>query len=486
MTLISNSKLIQLLLNFSREEYISLGKWLNSPWANSEKKLYDFHKILEKYLFSDKYLSVTKEALHRKLDKGRAYNKIVFNNMMTRFLQQTYVFLSHQQLRKENEVNAVLLGNALQEKKATKQYVKNARKIISNHERKPVKNWKTYLDIALVEEQLYFDKNSGDLPLDLVSSAHNFDASYALVQMRIYNMAYTYQYILNRNIGLHPDIDFLQKLKEKLNLVTVDLYYSRLSRSKGWDTTEVENFMKIFKKNIDNIAANDQEIFYSLIMSDLSFLCRKGYLNAYALLLEWFNFGISKKLLLQENQLSLIRFVNFVMIATLHGEQLYMDQAINDYLPLLNENIKEEVGVWAKAQILCSKGKPDESLELIDSATFKLPELQIVYRVVKMKSLLLKLEKDKTFQGTFLNYCDAFQQFMRRNEKYHEAKVASYSNFIKYTKVFAKYVLEKEDRDLESFKVSILNDIDAEENLEGKYWLYHKINTIQELESDRP
>ena len=100
-THIHPSKLTQSLQLLTPPEFKSLHKWLQSPWANPNKKLVELYRQLQKHHPDFTSRTLTKENLFAQLYPGKNYDDKWMRNIMAALCKQVDKFLVHERLEKE-------------------------------------------------------------------------------------------------------------------------------------------------------------------------------------------------------------------------------------------------------------------------------------------------------------------------------------------------------------------------------------------------
>ena len=95
------AKIIDILKNFSNEDYEKFADFIESDYFNKSYILRKFYKLLIKYSpdFSDPNLS--KKTLFQELYPGKPYNEIRMLNLLSGLYKLSEMFISTESFKKE-------------------------------------------------------------------------------------------------------------------------------------------------------------------------------------------------------------------------------------------------------------------------------------------------------------------------------------------------------------------------------------------------
>jgi len=477
MNKFTDSKLVKLLRLLDADEFKELGKWLASPWCNSNKKLYVFYQVIKPY--TPEYISpkLKKDIIFKKLYPGKPFESGPFNNLMREFVKSLEKFLIHRRLNKMPFQRQLLLKDEYLERKQTELFYSYSGRQLSGLNSKEIKTGEDYLYLHLLSEQLYFHPDKefqySTETESLRQANSNLDLYYAITKYRYLHEIKSRKPILENSESDLTDGAISTFLFPSVEHPIIDLYQIRLNRSEDWGLEDFQYFFSELSKKLEILPKREQQIFLFSGINDTVELNSQGESRALPRMLDLYKLGLKNKLLLIDGHLSKATYNNIVLVASILRDIPLLENFINEYTNFLPVSIQHQASTWAESQQLYSKGAYQECLDHLFNYNFKDPIYIIQAKVTLLKAFYDQFLQDQSYYKPLKSYCDAFKKYIYRNELYSKEKRGTYKSFIKYTLKIATAVFKKKNgkQKLEA----VMEKIEKDKNLFGRRWLKQKI-----------
>ncbi|MEO1263916.1 MAG: hypothetical protein AAFZ15_34240 [Bacteroidota bacterium] len=479
---LEKSKLYESLDVLNEVEWKSLGKWLDSPWCNSNKKLCDFYQLLNKNRHRKNKFD--KESIFKKLYPGKKYNNKIFNNLMREFVLQVERFLAAIDLLSDTVRFKDQLGQSYLLRKKLNLFNEISRSAIQLIEEKATKEWEDYLQLGIVHEKLYFQPDQ-DIryqpnPDNLIGAEKNLDLFYALGKFRILHEYAARKELLKYELKNEPEFKHLTFLKNELNHPAINLYFLKLSRNKNWGADEFIQFKESMLQNFSALPFREKKVFLLSAINDTVVLVSKGHTGFLNDMFELYKKGIEAELLIHEGFMTVTTFNNIVLVANNLLETAFVKGFISKYIDCLPEETKLEARLWSESQTLYSSGYSEKVIDHIGQYNFRHALYGVLSRGTLLKANYDVTLKDPSRKNLFLSYCDSFEQYMRRGHLFVPDRNEAYIRLAQYTKKLMNIALHKKGDKEEKLK-KLKARLEKEKNIFGKLWLLRKIDELKSI-----
>ena len=478
MESLKGSKLARFLRMLSQEDRSAFQKWLSSPWANTNKNLIHLYKHLLKHHFDFEKPQLSKSSIFKQLHKNKPYNNKVLNNLMTQCVRQIEKFLAHQVVANNQETQTALLREAFLQRKANVLFKESTRDFIHHLESNSTPTYEDHLKLATNYQRLY-DQPKGDFKYFsqealIQKASHHLDIFYALRKYKLWHEAKDRASILNKDksIGIPAKLqDFFQ---EQFDHPAIPLYQNRLSRTQKVDWNSFIDYKTLFFQSYSQLSPDLQQDFFIFCINDAILLSTQGHLEAFSAMLELYQFGLKKELLLVNQQITAITFNNILLLAAHQDQITFGETFAKNYQNKLPPEIQEEMQLWASAQIKYMKGLHSNCMDLIMNHKFQNPFVALQSRVTLLKANFEFTLENPDHNNRFQSYCLSSEKFILRNNWLSRERRNAYIRYIHYIK---KMITFRQKNLLTIEKLQKLKaEIDNESNLFGQPWLHKKID----------
>jgi hypothetical protein len=486
MSHLKDSNLAQLIRLLKPEEYKKLEAWLASPWANSNKKLLPFCRLLLQHAPAFDSDALKKERIFKKMYPGKSYNNKSLNNLITECTRQVESFLVHESILTENQQTDLLRQEMLKRENA-KAFGELSMKLIQGLENQPVLSADEHRQLALLYLDLYyqpFEHFRYHAENDLLGSINqHLDAYYALTKCKLWQEARDQSAIIRKNnnpafagTGVFTNPQLLEFFEQSIPNPAIKIYGQRLRRTAPINWEDFLEFQHLYDKHFDLLPPDLQRNFYFYCLNDLIRLDNLGFEQAVAETFKLYQIGLQRQLLFEHQQMSGVTYNNIIMAASYLDEVAFTENFIKTYTPYLLPERKEEAHTWASGQLAYMKQEYAAAQRILGNHKFKHDLFRIQSRITLLKTYYEDALSNKSNLDLFLSYCLSSEQFFSRGKFLVQAKNQSYIRLIQLMKRLATLALDKNTSAAKWKKLS--REIHAEKNLTGKNWLLKKITGL--------
>ncbi len=477
---LSPSKMARILAILTPEEFKSLGLWLQSPWANTNKKLVELYNILQKQYPDFDTKAMDKAQLFKKLYPGKAFDDKWMRNQMAAMCKQVEQFLVHQRLESDDTLSARLLGREYLERHEGEWHEKEMGELINKLEAKKAKETEDFLLLGQLHGELYERPQSIKLKssqASLLAADRYLDCFYGLHKWRCITELKERQLILLEGAPPTWNILHLEQQTQHLDIPVLDIYKERigLSRSlsmEGYIHLKTEVFTKF-----EYLSEKDKKLLlYYLINSAIS-LWLKGFVQIMGELLELYKTGIKEGLLINFGRLSETTFSNIVSMGNSLKQFDFTMKFVNEYSSKLPPGLQDDGKTWAMAHTFYKQNDFEETISLLSSHGFTNPHFSLLGKSLLVEAYFEACKNDDSYLLFLLDYSDALKKYIHRDHLLSEGRKTAFLNFVKYTIILLKKLVEKkwDEQWLEDFE----EQINREEFMQGKQWLLEKVGSIK-------
>jgi len=483
------------LSSLTAHELKELGKYVGSPFHNSNKTLIRFFNLLKKHHPDFVSRSLEIENAHRRLFPGKKYNAAVMRNLISEMIRLTEEYLAFINYRKDAIVVKKHLLEELGARNMEKLFEKNieeAFRILDNYELRDQSYYSNKYELESLRRGFYEFK----MPLGKSKQVHgilpdeieNLTYSFFITILREYFSLYNVQSQLNFEYGykffdeIMGHIEREKETYEKIPLIYI--LHTFLSLFKKGEKEELIPALKeMIDKNIGTMSKEDFNNFYIELYNYYKHKQSTGDKSygrkSFELIKEMLKKGIFIR---SGDTITAHSYTNIVHAAIRENELAWAEEFINKYknkLPLLH---KENAFLYNTAVINYMKGYPvsDEKQkeQYYDKALDCLARVKSedFYYMTRIKNLLLRIYYERSDFEHAKGLIVSYKQYLSKNKMIPNDLNRRYQNFINFTN---KLIKVRVDNDI--YESNILkNQIIESNNTEYKSWLIENLNKIEE------
>ena len=427
-----NSKLIDLLKTFEKEDWRWFRKFLLSPYFNSREELIPFCDYLRKQAPEFKEKTIRKEKVFKKLYPKEKYDEKKISYTMNFLLGQAELFLA----QREIELNSPLINNYLLKSLVNRQLDKHY-KFQSEKSIKKLVDYKTEsLDYYLLKYQkaeianIHFDnQNLRQFSHHLQATSDSLDQFYLINKIKYFCemlirsnvVKTTYRQTLENEIITFIENDNL--IKNKLISIYLEAYYILKKEDSEPHFEKLKFLLDDLKMRLPKL--EKQKLHLYGINYCIAQIKKNNKPQYYAeQCLNFYLAGIEQGFLLQKGYLTPWTFKNVVKLGLNLKKYDFIEDFIQKYHKKLEEEYQEDALHFNLADInYRRKNYQEAQIHLIQV------QFSDVFYTLGAKTMLLKIYFEINEGEALFALIASFSIYLRRNKKIAKDVREAYLNF---------------------------------------------------------
>lgn len=462
-------KLTELLRVLSSREIKNLGRFIHSPYFNTDEGIKKFFDVITASLPAIEKEAITKAGIYKKLYPGKKYDDLKLRHLSSRLYQLCIEFLTTElAVKKETVRNAGLLEE-FRKRGLQKEFLSLLGKTKQQMEETKVKQRQDYYSEYLInsEYNLFIEsQHKREQEPNLQKVSDSLDKFYLAGKLKLYCQVLSYRNMMNYeyNIALIEEIINYLRDKDFTAHPLIFSYYKAalmmLERENEQHFFELRDYLE---KNLHLLEKAEQE---NLLVLSKNYCIRRLNTGALLFVKELFKlyqleFGGEKK---EGYSLSPLTFKNVVAVGLKLNEFEWTKKFMEEHVGFLPQLHSEAVYSYNMAKYYFAQ----RDFSKVTGLLSKVEPVDIFLRI-DSRILLLKTYYEKKDELALHPLLLTLKSFIRRKTllSYHKN---SYLNFLA--------ALEKISAgdELPAGKQEILKkQVEQEKELVDKEWLLEKI-----------
>ena len=457
----------------SEEELKSFGHWLRSPWCNSNKNLVTLFEKLKKYYPAFDNRKLTKEKLAGLVLPKSKFSEKRINNLLSEAFLAAKKFMVFQSLNQKEGLRQNLLLQEFRRRNLDDWSFRESEKEILRLETKKTKEWEDYLDLFLLNRQLYLhprQKVSGDIVLKM---GKQIDLLYLLEKASLINdKIFRNRILKHENYDLDRELDLWKSGAEGIDHPALNFYKKRFEFTSENILEKHLELRELFFQNYESLNKLEQRIHLLSLTNDAAYLRKKGQLNMREIL-AIYKFGFQTNILPVEGNLTTNTFASIITMSNALKDFEFSKSFCDTYSQYLPEEIREDAVNWAVAGREYRMGNLENSLNILLQRE---PKSFIFKRVSKVLNLQVYFDlylRDPSYYDYLMDYCGAFEKWVNREKFLSTSIKEPILQFIQRSKELIKFATEisPDEQKLSKF-------LEGEKGVEARTWLLQKRDDI--------
>ncbi len=469
----TNSKLVQLLRTFSKEEFKSFGKFIRSPYFYKDKSVINLYGALKQYYpdFNDKCL--TKTFLFEKMYPEKKYSDSQMKYLMSEMFSMGKRFLAYRNLEKDSfELNIRMLKE-LNSRNTASVFESHLGKFKANIEGYQIRNEEYFHQMYRIEELVsefysYKDRFSSKIEHNKIieNIINNFFVSLLNSYYVISNNVPQYYLKIDLNLVSYIE-NYINKNKDMVNPV-VYIYYCIFMLS--YSNEEIY-YLKLLDLKSKYLHALDDDgkhrIFEALGNYCIERYQKEGikyYREAFNIIKDEINSGVR----FNRKEFSVIFFTNKVEIASKVKEFKWAYEFIDKYMDRLNNQNRTDVVNFCYAIIEFERKNYLASMDFLTSINLHHPLLRFRIRNYTMLNYY-----ELNYLESAYSLIDSFKHMLEKEKKIEISRKKRYKAFIDF---YRKLLIMKSGS--KDFEKEMLKKNIEKNSVFMKQWLLEKIDEL--------
>ncbi|MFT4759689.1 MAG: hypothetical protein ACI9XO_002274 [Paraglaciecola sp.] len=467
------SKLIAYLMTFQKEEFKLFEQFVASPYFNTKQELVDFYKILQKHAPEFSENKVTKTAIHKTLYPNKKYNEKQLSYLMSDLSKLIEQFFTIEKSKKKATTDDAYFLDALIERKLSKTFQQNFRKVSKDLEETTIHDADFYLKEYLVRDAAVRyhlsqqSRKSNEYQQLVTNSLDNF--------YFVEKLQHSCSMLNNQNIiATDFDINYLQEIQEYLGQKTtinepcVEVYYlasKMLGNEK--EAAHFEKLKQVISTQIELLNPEDGRYIYHSLINYCARRFREGKRNYLEEALQFYLQGLENKVLFEGGFISPWIYKNIISIGFSVRTHDWVETFIHQYNGQLPAKFQDNALHFNLANLFYKKKNYDQSLHHLNQTQFT----DISYNL-SSKVMLMKIYYEIKEEEALLSLIASFSLFLKRNKKISKPVRQTYLNFCS----ILNKIMRKNDKKLTAIK----EEVTTKQYLNARRWLLEIIKEWEE------
>lgn len=475
-----NSKLASLLSKLSLKEFKDFGKFVKSPYFNSNSNIIKLYDLIAKSFPDLDNPKLTKEKIYSYIYPREKYNDSTVRGLLASTLKLGEEFLAVSHLKSDKNHYTDFLLSELSERKIYDVFnihLKNARAELDSSptmdEGYFFVKYRMETLISQIESKAYIPLTQKDIPGD----THTNDTD-NLINYFLISILKRYNYLLSKTGSLNVSLDlkFFDEIMSylgKINLEEVPMLNFHYHRAMLYTSKMDEKYFYILKKilydNFDNLDHTER---YNLLATLQNFCVQKNRLskgNTAEVQYELYAFAIEKDILTFDDYEPL----HHILFSNIVGAMIFMnkiDEAksfIEKYKHRLAPDRVESSENLNMAKVFFKEGKYDKVLERL-----ALAQNDDVFYKAAIKNLYAMTYYEMGYIEELYLLIDSYRSFLNSNVVLGQRLKDNHLNFINALSKLLKLKDVGEKSELEYLKY----ETNKLELMISHSWLLKKID----------
>lgn len=481
------SKSIDIINKFDEKEFREFGKFVNSPYFNSNSKLCELYSVLIKNYPGFTKRDFTKEKIYEKLFPGKKFNDGTMRKLLSGLQSLAEEYLSHSALNNHYFAKQNLLLNKLDEKRLDVIFNQHLVEIFKTYEQEGIIDDQYFRNnFEIYETLLSFQASVGKNEIDVQEKCFFYLISHCIVlslKLSQNLMAGTIEKKFDfKNTLLFKfteqfDFDSFIKLIKNYSpqfYPVLRIYYLNFLILSAQDDNDnyFWEMKKLIGENIHKFSRFEKYNLMLFLENGASLKIRDGKIDFVKHIHEIHRTMLDKNIYeSDDNQyFHIIRFWKIVSNALRLNEFEWTENFVKDYSNRLAPEYTEHMRNYSYAMLYFAKGQYDESLECASKTKPLMYNIRYDLMFLKIKCCYeLGLVEELYY------HLDSFKHLLKNDTSPEWAK-KRFENFLLFFENLVK--LKKNpgemDKDIEFFNQKLQKAGEVSE----KRWLLEKANLL--------
>jgi hypothetical protein len=482
-----NSKLIEILKTFSKDEMKEFDKFISSPYFGCRKFIMDFLKLLRKYHPDFKEENIKKEILFAEMYPGKKYNDGLLRRMSSEIIKYALDYLA---FKKFNEINAFknhCLQLELRNRNLNHFFELKSGKVISEYNDTKKRDLYTLLDKSLTDIEIYNYKNLNNKPDTFIQLEESLESALLL---GFYFIVNTMDKILLINYDLTKSItrdsanssmieDFLKMFAgpDDIKHILFRAFYFafRIIKDKSDEASYLE-LKKLLTEKKEFFTDSQRRTFISYIFYFYSYHNSRNSDKYYEDEYEMYNLLLRENLFLNFTPYMTIFFCrNYIIACRRTGKANGILNFIKNYSGYFIPQYSQDIINYANSNVMLSKKEFGKSLKYSSEIMFDVPLFRCDIKIIRIKCYY-----ELGYDESLYSEIDSLKHLLTKlNSK--DPKYANIGYTAKTCLIFLSYLpslMKIKSGFSKSNKKILLQEIRNEVFLAEKNWLIEKLNEL--------
>lgn len=425
------SKLYDVFMALPTGARRDLRQWVKSPFFNPRQDVADLYAYIDSHALRD-VEALQKETVYKKIYGKTAYDDTKMRYIMSFLLRIIEQYLIFKQATSSDEKADLLLTQSYKQLNIEKHFGQSMERL-----RKKLKQGYTDSGVLLLEydvEKMNFEflnERKRVATNNMQTILSSLDRFYAAEKLKIACSALAYQAVFKQEFDMgfiEPVLVAVEQHEWHREIPAIGAYYYTYRMATQPDS---ETYFFLLKKELaamqDVLSSNELRTIYRLL---INYVIRRVNNSEEAFrreLFEIYKEGISKKILLENGEMTAFTYKNMVMIGIHLHEYDYIRYFIDEYRASLTPEHRRSYYQYCQASLLIALGRYDEAMPMLSQLNYGDIFLQLSANAALAKVYYTLNEFD-----VLASLLDSFRQLIHRKRDIVSYHSENYLNLIRF------------------------------------------------------
>jgi len=470
------TKAIKLLKSLNANELKRFNKFLRSPYYHNNPHLNNLYQTVRVYAPDYQSPKLQRELVYQKLFPEEKIDLNKFRKLLTAFTQILEEYLIHLELEEQGVQKKLLLKSALGRRNVFDLFEKQTFDLIGELEQHSEHDQAYFRNNLDLYEAHYFhplSKKTKIEPSPIGKAMDHLDMFFALSKLQLGAEMKARERIRGKKYPILFLEEVLENKEELSKRSSIFALYVDILELHEQDLSKAK-FIEIkakFRQSRSIINFSEQQkIFYSL----LNFVVRQINVGKDAYhqeTFELYQFGLEHQLVMENEQMTALTFMNIVVISSLQQGQWTLD-FIQTHAKFLPENIREDIKTLSLAYLYFNQQSFDQAIAYLVNHQFVKDTNYLQARTLLVRcyfELFVENENDFEFLQDQLN---AFEKYLRRQKTINKQKRTVLIDFVSFTRKLSVSRTQKDQL------LKLKTQLQEEHKITYRKWLLEKTQQL--------
>jgi len=478
-----NNKLIQLLRTFTKKEWRDFGKFVESPYFNTDKQCVQLLNILKKELVRDEDRKLSKTRLEQLFLNVVGKNTVQLNTKLSNLTRLAERFLVIEKLESNPLSIKHLLLNNLFERGLSSHFERIYKKDAHLHDAPNKASMKLYKDKLMIEydflEYITLSRRNMYQRENAQTVNETLDIHYILTKINIFTklLPLKNMYEKDYDTSSFDILESLIQLPQFANHPILRIYYTAFQTLRfPSDISHFKKLCTLLENDGQHIAAPDLYRLYCLCTNYCIEKITSGHLDFHEDMYHLYRKIEEEDLFLLEDNVKIALLRNTVNIALSVGEDDWAEYVIEKYKDKIAPHLRKSVYQYCRALLAFQRKEYDDTISHLSQVQGINNTFDIGVKFVLMKTYY---EYDKDFCYGTEQMFRSFKAYIKQHRVLSKSRKEACINF---TNILTNlYRIKHEEGKANLIKIA--GKIQQYDPIVEKHWLLEK---WQELNTDSP
>ena len=461
--------------SLTKDEFKRFGKFLRSPYFNTNEKIVIFYSALKPYYPAFSSRNLIKENLYAKVYPGKKYSANAMEKISSEILRQAESFITFEGTKKDEFIPSYYLLHELNERKLFKHFKGKLKPIENKFDAEKIYGSQYFLNRHRLEgEKIQYLNNSESAPFYLNDNAQKIADN--LTNFFLISILRVYSYMINQSKNAYDHnfrLDFLEQVKNYIesnsfeNIPYIEMFYNSVMLLLYGKDENFEKLRKILSTNFDKIDKVERMNMY-VVLTNYCFrqynLGRDEYMR---IDFEIYNEILKSGAYETNNYLHHLHYKNIVSCALRLKEYEWTEKFINNYRSKLTGEHKSSSYYLCMGLLDFERKKYDNALKHLAKVNME----DITYKF-DTKCVMTQIYYELGEYDSFSSQLDTYKHLLSKNKLVPSRIKEQHLQFIRFIQQIDKIKNNNDD----FARKEIEKGVTSSENVKNKRWLLEKIN----------